>query len=224
MTDPAARPVDCAAVSDDLLEFGLGTLSGRSRSLVLEHVEECSECSAELESLASVTDALTRFAPEAEPPLGFETRLAERVRGIGVRRGNARRRRVAVLAAAAAIVAVISFAVGALATNSGAGRPVAAVRPTTAQLTSGGRVLGQVSVVAGNPTWLIMTIDSGSWSGPVWCEVTLSNGRMVDVGSFSLSRGQGSWTSRVKVSADQLRSAELVEVSGHVLAKASLLS
>ena len=64
-------------MSDDLIEFALGTLSGRRRAAVLDHLETCAHCNAEVESLADVTDKLLWLAPEAEPSLGFETRVIE---------------------------------------------------------------------------------------------------------------------------------------------------
>jgi len=75
------RSKECEALSDDLIEFALGTLSGRSRSLVLDHLETCAHCNAESESLADVADTMLWLAPDAEPPLGFETRVIERFRG-----------------------------------------------------------------------------------------------------------------------------------------------
>src|SRR5450631_2570995 len=120
----------CDAISDDLIEFAIGTLSGRSRSLVLDHLETCAHCDAELESLASVADTMLWLAPEAEPSLGFETRLIERYRSGDVRRQSTRRRRASVFAMAAVLVALAGFGVDAMVTAHGATNASSAtVRP-----------------------------------------------------------------------------------------------
>src|SRR5271155_1475493 len=105
-------------MNDDLIEFALGTLSGRSRAAVLDHLQTCAHCNAEVESLADVTDKLLWLGPPAAPPLGFETRLIERYRGGDTRRRTTRRQRVGVLAVAAMVAAVLGVSVGAIVTNS----------------------------------------------------------------------------------------------------------
>ena len=65
--------------TDDLAELALGVLTGRERSRALSHVESCPRCSEELELLSRAADALVAVAPEAEPPLGFETRSVRTV-------------------------------------------------------------------------------------------------------------------------------------------------
>ena len=78
---PDRPSMECEAMSDDLIEFALGTLSGRSRAVVLDHLETCAHCDAEVWSpWPTSTDKMLWLAPEAEPSLGFETRLIERYR------------------------------------------------------------------------------------------------------------------------------------------------
>jgi len=214
---------NCEALSEELIEFALGTSSGRSRSLVLDHLESCPHCGAELEALATVADTMLWLAPEAEPPLGFETRLVERLREGDARRASARRRRMSVLAAAAVLVAVLGIGVGAIITTHGnATQPSATARPSTGRLTSEGRSLGQVSISSGDPSWMVMTVDAGKWSGVVWCEVTLTNGRTETIGKFTLASGYGSWVAPIKSSGSQVRSARLVNAYGAVVASAIL--
>jgi hypothetical protein len=82
---------------------------------VLEHVESCERCSAELERLSLVADALLGLAPEVEPPVGFELRLAERLQSsAGPRHGHApNHRRAGLLAIAAVVLAILGFGLGA---------------------------------------------------------------------------------------------------------------
>ena len=212
----------CEAMSDDLIEFALGTLSGRSRSLVLDHLETCAHCDAELESLASVADTMLWLAPEAEPSLGFETRLIERYRGGDTRRLNTRRRRASVFAMAAVLVAVLGFGVDAMVTTHGnVNNPSATIRPTSSQLTSDGHVVGQVTVSSGSPSWVIMDIEAGKLSGVVWCEVTLTNGRTETIGKFTLAHGYGYWIAPVKAAGSHVRTAQLVNGNGTVIAQAT---
>jgi hypothetical protein len=212
----------CEAMNDDVVEFALGTLTGRRRSLVLDHLETCAQCTAESESLADTADALLWLAPEAEPPLGFETRVLERYRNSDVKRSSARRRQVSVFAVAAAMVAVLGVGVGAVATShGGAPSPSATGRPTTGRLTSDGHVLGDVTISAGSPSWMTMEVDTAKLSGVVWCEVTFANGHSETVGKFTIANGYGSWVARIKGSGHDVRSARIVNGSGTVLARAT---
>lgn len=216
------RSKECDAISDDLIEFALGTLSGRSRSLVLDHLETCAHCNAESESLADVADTLLWLAPEAEPPLGFETRVIERFRGSDAELRVVRRRRVSLFAVAAMLVAVLGVGVGVVATSQGgANHPSATPRPSTGRLTLDGHVLGEVTISSGNPSWMIMDVDTGKLSGVVWCEVTFANGRSETVGKFAISHGYGSWIAPIKASGSDVRSARIVNEHGTVLAQAT---
>ena len=72
-------PPACAAISDDLAELALGTLTGRERVVALSHLESCARCSAEVEELSAAADQLLHLAPSAEPPVGFEAGVFERL-------------------------------------------------------------------------------------------------------------------------------------------------
>jgi hypothetical protein len=221
--NPGEPSKECEAMSDDLIEFALGTLTGRPRAVVLDHLETCAHCNAEVESLADVTDRLLWLAPEAEPSLGFETRLIERYRGGDVRRRTQRRQRASVFAVAAMLAAVLGIGVGAVVTNHGTTAPPSAttLRPLTGRLMSGAQVVGDVTISSGRPSWMIMDIDAGMLSGTVWCQVTLANGHTETVGQFTISNGYGSWVAPIKGSARQVRSARVVNANGTVLAQAT---
>jgi hypothetical protein len=162
------------------------------------------------------------LAPEAEPPLGFETRLIERYRNSDTRRLSTRRRRAGVFALAAVLVAVLGIGVDAIVTSHGrTNNPSATARPLSGRLMSDGSVVGQVSISTGSPSWMIMDVDEGSIKGVVWCQVTLANGRIETVGKFTLARGYGSWIAPIKDSGSHVRSAQIVSSNGTVLAKAT---
>jgi hypothetical protein len=209
-------------MNDDLVEFALGTLAGRRRALVLDHLETCAKCNAESESLADAADTLLWLAPEAEPPLGFETRVVVRFRGSDARRRGTLRRRIGVFAVAAALVAVVGAGVGAVVNSlGGTNHPSATAKPVTSRLTSDGHVLGEVTISSGNPSWMTMDVNTGKVSGLVWCEVTLANGHSETVGKFTISHGYGSWVAPINASGGQVRSARIVNAKGTVLARAT---
>ena len=211
----------CDQVQDELAELSLGTLFGRRRSEVLEHVESCVHCSAELEKFSTVADSLLLLTPEVEPPLGFESRLADRLRPPALRPRPGRLLQASALCAAAVILVALGLVLGARAMGPD-NHPVqsAAAELTTANLTSDGRVLGEVLISRGSPAWMFMTIDDGPWSGRVKCEVTLSGGRVDTIGVFKLSGGYGAWGAPLTSPAGDVRSARLVAANGAVLADA----
>jgi hypothetical protein len=62
-------------------EVALGILSGAERADALGHMEHCVSCRVLVEGLAQTGDSLLLLAPEADPPMGFESRVADRVGG-----------------------------------------------------------------------------------------------------------------------------------------------
>jgi hypothetical protein len=220
MSGDVLNPGPCSAMADDLPLLALGTLSGRSRSAVLDHVESCAHCRAELEQLSVVAETLQQLTPEVQPPLGFESRLLERLQGEATPRR--RSRRLVLLSAAAAVLVVVSLGVGVLVHRWTAGvsdRSVATA-PATAELTSGGKVVGSVLVAPGSPAWMLVTVEGGRWQGTVSCEVTLADGRVATVGTFSLAGGYPSWAVALPATGGGVRSARLIDSNGATVASA----
>jgi hypothetical protein len=209
----------CEVIQDDLVELALGVLSGRSRSEVLRHVGSCPRCTADLEQLSLVADALLQLAPQLEPPVGFELRVAERLGEMMTTSRARRRRRVFIAAVVAASLLFGGFGLGALlgATN---GETSTTANVTAANLTSDGQILGAVMVTPGSPAWMFMAIDASDWSGSVKCQVILAGGRVQTVGTFELSAGYGTWRVPLYDKAANLRGARVVEENGEVLASA----
>ncbi len=219
-------PRQCELIQGELAELALGTLSGRNRSEGLDHVASCPRCAAELERLSIVVDTLLQLAPEIEPPLGFELRLAERLRGAPTARQPKRFRRTSALAAAAAaaVMVLLGFGLGSLVTAGGGGNQnqSATAGFTAANLTSHGSVLGKVVISAGSPAWMFMTLSGGPLSGKVKCDVTLAGGKVETIGVFTISGGYGAWDAPLRSPADAVRSARLIAANGTVLASARL--
>ncbi len=212
----------CEAVSGDLAELALGTLTGRERSEALVHVESCRRCSAELASLSSVMDTLLELAPAVEPPLGFEQRLMQRLDAAPAPARPHRSRRVALLAAAALALAALGFGAGSL-VSSGGGGPAGGGggKVASAPLRSNGVTVGELFVSGGSPAWMYMTVDAG-WASSVTCQVTLAGGRVETVGRFTLAQGYGAWAAPLAYPAGKVTGARLVSASGAVVAAARL--
>ena len=229
MSANAADPRQCELIQDDLAELALGALDGRSRSEALEHVGSCPRCRATLEHLSGVTDTLLQLAPEVEPPLGFELRLAEKLRAEDAEKPRATDRarqrwfrRASPLVAAAAVLLLLGIGLGSLLILRGDNNQIHSASPdlATAELTAHGHVLGEVMTSPGNPAWMFMTINGNAWSGKVTCEVTLAGGRTETVGVFTLSEGYGAWGAPLTSPAGDVRSARLVAADGTVVASA----
>jgi hypothetical protein len=212
---------------EQLPELAVGVLDGRERAELLDHVDGCVSCSDELEQLMATADDLVHLAAEVDPPVGFETRVIEQIRvGTPTRLHDRWRRRWVIVTSAAAAV-LIAFGLGWVAHAVGP-QPVrgAVVAPGTsrdvkeASLMSGGRSLGMVAVYADEDGWLLMTVNSAGYSGTVRCLVTSGDGATRTVGTFDLIEGRGAWAAPLSLTNDGVRSAQLVDRHGRVLATA----
>jgi len=222
-------------VQGDLAELALSTLAGRERAAALAHLADCPPCRAELERLSVAADALVQLAPPAEPPVGFEVRLFDRLGvvppGARRRRSGPGRRATRVLLAAAAVVVAVALAFGAgWVASPGPRSPSLGVtggdfdgRLVSARLTADGHADGEVLVYSAEPSWMFMTLADAGRSAMVTCEVTTRAGRTVRVGTFWLSPGgYGAWGTALPVPAAEVRSARVVARDGTVLASAVL--
>ncbi len=61
------RTLDCAELADLAPELALGKLIGDERAAAIAHLERCTSCRHELNSLTTVTDRLLRPAPSHPP-------------------------------------------------------------------------------------------------------------------------------------------------------------
>jgi Putative zinc-finger len=217
---------DCAQYEDDLAELALGVLTGRERARALSHVETCPRCSEDLEHLSRAADAIVGVAPEAEPPLGFETRLFEKM-GIEAVRPKRRRPRYWIPATAAAGVAALAVGLGLGLSSSPAPTGTAqgvqhhgAVE--TAALVEKGAHVGRVDVFGGHNPWMQMTLDDSSAHGVVHCVVVTDDGQVHEVGTFTARDGYGAWAAPLHVDPATVRSAQVMSPSGTVIATATL--
>jgi hypothetical protein len=116
------RTISCAEVQELAADLAVNDLSGAERAGALLHLKDCARCRALVDDLASTADRLLLLAPISEPPVGFETRVAERVGAEPqVRRARRPRRRwvMAAVAAAAVVIALAGVGVGVLVSPAG---------------------------------------------------------------------------------------------------------
>jgi len=226
MSGDFEHPGLCAAFADDLTELALATLAEPRRSQVLDHVESCQRCRAELEQLAIVVETVQQLAPRVQPPLGFETRVAAKLKAMA--KPRPRRRRVAVFASVAAAVVLLAFGLGTLvAPKAGDDKSQSSAQPVArASFMSDGKVIGDAFVAQGSsPPLMFIAIhqEEGGWQGTVTCNVTMSSGEVETVGVFKLSGEYGAWVAPLPSYGGMVRSAQLVASNGMVVANAELM-
>jgi hypothetical protein len=215
---PTGPDRDCVAVHDDLALLALGGLTGRRRAELLTHMEGCASCEAELEDLSMAADALISLIPEATPPEGFAART---VAAMHAESRTPSRPVIRYLVAAAALVLVLGLGigVGSVVSPSGSSGHTAAL---TAAIHSSTGANGTVILSPGPNSWLVMTLDDAPTSGWVSCAITTANGGQRVIGRFSLSAGYGSWAARLPVTATSVRSVQILDSTGAIIASARL--
>jgi hypothetical protein len=136
------------------------------------------------------------------------------------RRGPGRMRRA--LAAAGVGLAVVAAGLGGW--RLGVSSAPAAVAPASGPLISASLAsashthVGQVFYYTGTPGWLYMSVDLGTGSGSVTCQVVGKDGRVTTIGSFQLADGKGAWGIPDPGDLGELSGARLVSANGTVLA------
>lgn len=233
------KDMDCGDLADVAAELALGVLTGRERADAVAYLDQCDACRENVRQLTVTGEELLGLIPGREPPTGFETRVLDRL-GLteppharpGPRHGRpspAPRSRW-LLAAAAGTIIVAAAGLGGWGLHGGSApaRPRTASgspRPTLAwaALTSAShQTVGSLFFYRGAPAWLYMTVDIGTGNGTVICDLKERDGRVLRLGSFRLSGGDGYWGSPETVPASQVTGAQLTSVTGKVLASAGL--
>jgi hypothetical protein len=216
----------CEQYQAELSELALGVLTGRDRARALAHVESCPRCAEELEQLSHAADAVVQAAPEAEPPMGFEVRLFERMGVADLRRPSRFRSPRWVAGALSAAAAVVALAVGLSLGLSSSTPPTQNAAPArgvvSANLVENGTVVGRVATHGGTHPWMWMMVVDSSAQGTVNCIVVTSDGVSHQVGTLVAKKGYGAWVAPLTVDPKDIRSAEVVAPSGTVIATAAL--
>jgi hypothetical protein len=207
----------------------------------LGHLEQCAGCRSSVEDLSEVADWVLLAAPEADPPMGFESRVLwpltqpspadrranEDTSHRSVRRIRTIRWRRAVVGIAAVAAASVGGAVGVATLDAGAhgASHEQVADPTSLRsasfLGADGRPVGQLQAYNGRPAWVFMNVDASGADGIVVCQLQLANGTTVPVGAFEVHDGVGEWAHTVGIDVGHLHSAKLVTASGSTLAAAA---
>jgi hypothetical protein len=136
---------------------------------------------------------------------------------------------VAVAAAAAAIAGVALVAGPLLPGGNESIAHVAAPRGSqlrtvaliSAEGSSAGQAIGDVSAYSGTPAWFFLRVNHGTESDTYQCVLDLDGGQSLWIGPMVISGGQGGWGQRVNVAASDVRAARLVDDAGRTVATAS---
>jgi hypothetical protein len=215
MNDNRSAPED--HYRDDVPEFVLGVLDGRSRSALLEHLEICDACADEVDALTATSDTLLHVPVSAEPPVGFETRVMARIKSEAT---QSPRRHLWAMVAAAVIVASlgVGWTIGRFVESSD--RSTVSVHRSFEQraLAAGRSRVGVVYAYSGQPAWMFVSVDVPRGPSTLRCVVISTSGVRHVIGDFTLRTGRGSWGTPLPVATSEVRTIELTTLSGSVVA------
>jgi hypothetical protein len=231
--------VTCEKLREIGAELALGVLPARERAGAVAHLDRCADCREYVQQLTLVGDRLIGLLPGSEPPVGFETRVAQALtQGAPVRerrpyRGLRRRVRLRFASAVAAFALAFGFggwAVGTAIEDITAG-PSHPVQAGTAMLWGGltsaqaaGKPTGEVYAHPGSPGWVYMSVDladaGNPYNGTVSCQLERHDGSTVRLASFTLHDGYGYWGGPASIDPSALSGARLTSSDGTVLATA----
>ncbi len=222
---------DCERQLKIAPELALGIADGEDRAWALEHLAGCAKCRAHLERLASVADELLLLAPSAEPPPGFEARVASALEPRG-RPSRVRRLAVPALAAVAAAVAtaaVVWVALGDDRDLADSYRETLSVANgeyfTAADLMAAGdEKVGYVYGYQGRTSWVLAVVYDLESDGEHSLELTTRDGERVRSRSLEVEveDGEGSVGAATPVPFEDLAEVRLLDAAGHDVAEADL--
>jgi hypothetical protein len=200
---------------DELVELALGTSS--APEALLGHLQDCATCRAAYDDLARATDLALAAAPSIAPPVGFETRVLARLGPEPAATARRRGRRLASLAAAAA-VGVVAGGLGVAALTSGDDRVPAGA---TALETRDGTVVGSVLPSRhGAETVLVLRVDDGPPGMHYRCRFRLEDDSTRPAGEWTVpASGSATWIATVD---DDVAAVELVTDAGTVWSSADV--
>lgn len=204
----------CAQLHEVAPELALGILVGAERGQALNHLAGCAECRRLVDEMSQAADSLLLLASAAEPPLGFESRVAARLMGDQPRRRPWRW--IATAVAAALLTAVATGVV----VHQLDGRDGDLHLRTAALLATTGKETGDVYVTAGRPAWVFMSVESTVAGQSYQCELHFTDGRVVQAGQFTVADRTGWWGTAVKTGADDLESVRVLAPDGTTVASA----
>jgi hypothetical protein len=173
---------------------------------------------------------------DAAPDPGFVSRLHQELAvqmssdaPPAVRPGRVGRGRIALISVAAGVALVGGTVAATQAFDQPALAPAAAPAPHGGELRTGtfetadNRVMGQIVVYGGSPSWVYMNVDVPKLGGRIRCSLQVKDGSTVAAGVFEVHDGIGHWSRTIKVDIGQLRGAKLVTSDGSIVASATFV-
>jgi anti-sigma-K factor RskA len=215
--------LDCPEVEQLAAEVALGMVSATERASALAHLRQCQSCQRLVDELSAVADGLLLLAPEAEPSIGFESRILAAT-GAPERRPEHRpeRRprkpwlRVAVAAVAALVLGSSSLLAGLALRGDGGGKsePIRSALAVTAN----GLATCRVFAFGEERAWVFVHLETPrDWSADYTIQVTTANPDVVEtLGELRLQAGEATLGGTVDVPAKQLRSIRVLKTSGEL--------
>lgn len=211
--------VECADARENAGEFALGILNGKARAHLLDHLEHCMACQALVGEYAVIADAFLVTVPEAEPPTGFEARLA-------AAHSKGRRvpaRRIMAIAAAAALVFAGGF-LTALLRRESPSHPPASHAPSqlavASMATPEGLPIGNVTATARPTRSIAVAVNYGIADGDYELDVR-SPARSITLGAMHVIGGRASFTGTLPTT-DPMTSVAMVDQGGRVICSGPL--
>jgi predicted anti-sigma-YlaC factor YlaD len=212
----------CADMREVAPELALGVLGGAERAEAFAHVESCGSCRAVVSDLTDAAETLPLIAREAEPPPGFEGRV---VAALGGRRRRIRFRWAAVLAATAAAAAIISIVTVRVVDRGRDDGPAASVAASgvwsAPMIDAQGTDVGWAFVSDGRPAAVGISVSYALPSGTYTIESVRGDGATLDVGTLTVSDGQGAWAGTVPTAKGDLIVVRLLDAGGNVVCTAN---
>jgi hypothetical protein len=189
----------CDEIESVAAELALGILPGDERAEALRHLAGCPACRDRVDAMAHVADQLLLAAPEEEPPLGFESKVLDRIaserRPAPTQLHRWRRWAIAGLSVAAAAL-LFAAALAGIATARAHGRATSGV--ASARVTFGhGEWICRVTAFSGlgtRPTELVIRLDEPPQKEPNFYTVVAepaAGGAAVPLGTINIDKGWG---------------------------------
>jgi hypothetical protein len=218
---------DLCLDDQQVVDLAVGELTGRARSDALTHLLGCRTCREQVEGLTRVSEDLLLAAPEAEPPVGFESAVLEWLTP-EVSSGHRRFRAATVVIGAVAAILALAVAgiVGALVTSPGSSdlAEAAMITPSGVEVGSAWHYDNESSwVFVSVPSWEIGYADPRS--APNYrLQMELDDGSTVTSAAFNLDSESGSWGTSIDVDPGQLRSVAIIDETGRIWCSATFAS
>ncbi len=198
---------------DDALatELAVSLATGRERAMGLEHLRACRPCRTRVAELSEVVELLQLAAAEAEPPAGFESGVLRRLTPSAP---APRYRRRVLTTMAAALVLLVAIGIGRWSADTTESLAEATM------VTPAGANVGSAWRYDGAPSWLFVSIPAwrnkrtGVHPSNYRLQITLDDGRTIDLGVVDLLERNGSWGTDLVVDAEDVQAVSILGDSG----------